>query len=129
MKMEYIDGLLHVSFIITYQEKTIALEHVIIDTGAARTIISADAVFDLGIFAAADDEINVMYGIGGEDYSFRKVVDEIEFAPFKISDFPIDFGDLDEAFGINGIIGLDVLLAGKFVIDLENMVIHQKDKE
>jgi hypothetical protein len=41
-------------------------------------------VFHLGIFAAADDEINVRYGIGGEEYSFRKVVDEIQFALFKI---------------------------------------------
>ncbi|GEN35451.1 aspartyl protease family protein [Aneurinibacillus danicus] len=104
MKVEYTDGLLHVSFTITYQGKTAKLEHVIVDTGAARTIISADAVFDLGIFATADDEINVMYGIGGEEYSFRKVVDEIEFASFKAGNFPIDFGDLDKGFGINGII-------------------------
>jgi hypothetical protein len=45
-----------------------------------------------------------MYGIGGEEYSFRKVVDEIEFASFKAGNFPIDFGDLDKGFGINGII-------------------------
>lgn len=40
--------------------------------------------------------------------------------------FPLDFGDLDEGFGINGIIGLDILLKGQFVIHLEEMKILQR---
>ncbi len=122
--MEYIDGLLHSSITINYQGKQKNIDHVIVDTGAARTIISADEVFDLGVFATANDEINVMYGIGGEDYSFRKIVDEIQFASFNSQEFAIDFGELDGGFGINGIIGLDILLSGNFIIDLDSMVIH-----
>ena len=50
MKMEYIDGLLHSSITINYQGKQKNIDHVIVDTGAARTIISADEVFNPGSF-------------------------------------------------------------------------------
>lgn len=67
-----------------------------------------------------------MSGIGGEEIAFRKVIDKVTFDTLEIDLFPLDFGDLDEGFGINGIIGLDILLRGKFVIDLEEMRVHPK---
>ena len=36
----------------------------------------------------------------------------------------IDFGQID--WDINGLIGLDILVAGSFVIDLDSMEIYQK---
>jgi hypothetical protein len=124
--MVYMNGLLHATVTLTYQGRAAVIERVIVDTGAARTLISADAVFDLGIFATPTDELTIMSGIGGEDFAFRKEIDCASFGTFELKSLLLDFGNLDEGFGINGIIGLDILLKGKFVIDLADMSILQK---
>lgn len=126
MNIEYVNGLLHAKMSITYQGQTTTIDRLVIDTGAWKTLLSADVVFDLGIFATPDDDLTVMSGIGGEDFAFRKVVDCVVFGSLEMERFPLDFGDLDEGFGINGIIGLDILLKGQFVIDLEEMKILQR---
>ncbi|UOF91691.1 hypothetical protein LSG31_05425 [Fodinisporobacter ferrooxydans] len=88
-------------------------------------MISSDSVFELGIYAT-DCEITTMYGIGGEDHAFRKAVDKIQFDTFEADQFYLDFGYFEELYGINGIIGLDILLSGNFVIDLKGMEVYQK---
>lgn len=72
MKMDYFNGLLHTSL------------KAIIDTGAAQTLISADAVFDLGIFVTPDDELKKMSGIGGDDFAFRKKIDVVSFGSLHL---------------------------------------------
>lgn len=37
----------------------------------------------------------------------------------------LDFGNLDD-WGINGLIGLDILMGGKFIIDLEKLELVQR---
>jgi hypothetical protein len=103
MKIEYTNGLLYAELTLSYQGKTKAIDRLIIDTGAAQTLLSADAVFDLGVFAVAEDELTVMSGIGGEELAFRKLIDHVIFDTMELDQFPLDFGDLDEGFGINGI--------------------------
>ncbi|GGK31569.1 hypothetical protein GCM10010965_25470 [Caldalkalibacillus thermarum] len=126
MNLDYKNGLLYTSITLTYQGKSAVIEQVIVDTGAAQTLISADAVFDLGIYATPHDELTIMSGIGGVDYAFRKRIDRVTFGSFEVHSLPLDFGNLDEGFGINGIIGLDILVKGKFIIDLADMIILQK---
>lgn len=128
MKLQYMDNLLHAELELIYQSKKTLINHVIVDTGAARTLISADAVFDMGIFATPVDELVIMSGIGGDDFAFRKGVDGLSLGTFDVKNIPIDFGHLDEGFGINGIIGLDILVPGKFIIDLDEMSIMQKNQ-
>ncbi|GAX88440.1 aspartyl protease family protein [Effusibacillus lacus] len=125
MKIDLVNHLLHTSLIITYGGRTESIDRLVVDTGAAQTLISSDAVFDLGIFAT-DAEITTMYGIGGEDYAFRKMIDRIQFDGFEADEFYLDFGYFNKDYGINGIIGLDILLSGRFVIDLVDMDIYQK---
>lgn len=117
--------LLHTTLTINHQGKTETIERLVIDTGAAHSLISSDAVFELGIYAT-NSEIITMYGIGGEDHAFRKVVDKISFGTYSSETVSLDFGFFDPSYGINGIIGLDILLPGKFVIDLDSMVVYQK---
>ena len=128
MKIELHNYLLHASLAITFRGKTTTIDRLAVDTGAAHSTISSDAVFELGIFAS-DCEIVTMYGIGGTDYAFRTTVDKIRFGTFEARQFSLDFGYFNEAYGINGIIGLDILLAGRFVIDLGGMKIYQKQPE
>lgn len=63
------------------------------------------------------------FGIGGEEFSFRKQIQHIEIGTYKIKNLTIDFGVLPEQ--IDGLIGLDILKKGNFVIDLQRMEMYQ----
>ncbi|MFJ8236340.1 hypothetical protein ACIQ34_11400 [Ureibacillus sp. NPDC094379] len=64
------------------------------------------------------------YGIGGEEYSFQKTVDFIRHDSHEITEMKLDFGNLAD-WGINGLIGLDILINGKFTIDLDKLELVQ----
>lgn len=70
MKLEYKNELLFVDMNIGYKGNNVLLKNVVVDTGAAHTIIDPDSVYELGIKAEADDEFITMYGVGGEHYSW-----------------------------------------------------------
>ena len=118
MKIEYVNELLFANIKITYKGKTKNIDNVIVDTGAAHSLLSVDSVSDIGISVNYGDSIVTMYGIGGEDYAFRRMVDKIELGSIEIENCYIDFGMLDVRYGINGLIGLDLLMREKVIIDL-----------
>ena len=124
MKLELVNRLLEVEMTISYKGKTKIIDKLVIDTGAAHTLISSDIVEDLGIYFENGDPLVSAYGIGGEEYSFRKPVDFIKLGTHEISEMKLDFGNLDD-WGINGLIGLDILMNGKFIIDLEKLELVQ----
>ena len=128
MKIEVIDGLLLASIVVEYQGKTKTVDRVVIDTGASHTILSSDAVDDLGISFKTGDVIIESHGIGGSDYAFQKKIESIHFAGYTSYDCYVDFGQLNWG-NLNGLIGLDILLAGSFTIDLDFMELHPKRLE
>lgn len=124
MKIKYRNGLLYTSLEITYNSKTKIIDDIIIDTGAAHSIISPDVVEDLGIVASPEDDIIIMYGIGGEQYAYRKKIDGIKFGACIIDGYKLDFGFIDEIGKINGLLGLDLLMKMGLVLDLKNLDIY-----
>lgn len=79
MKMEFREGLLFTSVQISFRGNTKVVENIVVDTGAAETIISPDTVEDIGIFAEPEDSVNSFYGVGGSLHNFfSKRRDEIE---------------------------------------------------
>ncbi|MFE8698135.1 retropepsin-like aspartic protease [Cytobacillus sp. FJAT-53684] len=124
MKLELVNRLLEVEMAISYKGKTKILDKLVIDTGAAHTLISSDIVEDMGIYFENGDPLVSAYGIGGEEYSFRKQVDLIKLGTYEIPELKLDFGNLDD-WGINGLIGLDILMNGKFIIDLDKLELVQ----
>lgn len=124
MRIEYTDGLLLASLTITYKGQSKTIDRLAIDTGAAHTIVVSDAVDDIGLGFDIGDPINRSCGVGGTDYAFEKTVDSLEFSGVQMTSKPLDFGQID--WDINGLIGLDILIAGRFLIDLDNMDITSK---
>ena len=124
MKMELVNRLLEVEMMISYKGKSKLVDKLVVDTGAAHTLISSDIVEDLGIYFENGDCLVSAYGIGGEEYSFRKPVDFIKLGSHKIEEMKLDFGNLDE-WGINGLIGLDILMNGQFIVDLKKLDLDQ----
>ncbi|WP_141431095.1 retropepsin-like aspartic protease [Bacillus sp. 03113] len=109
---------------ISYKGKTKIIDKLVIDTGAAHTLISSDIVDEIGIYFENGDPLVSAYGVGGEEYSYRKSVDFIKLGTHEIPEIKLDFGDLND-WGINGLIGLDILMNGKFIIDLEKLELVQ----
>ena len=128
MKLEYRDGLLFTTLDITYKGKSKTIDKIVIDTGAAESIISPDCIEELGIYAEQGDKIISYYGVGGTLHNaYEKKVDFIKFSRASISDVKIDFGLIDPRGDINGLIGLDLLIKVKAIIDLMNMTINVKN--
>ena len=56
---------------------------------------------------------------------FQKKIDSIRFAGYTSYNCYVDFGQLNWG-NLNGLIELDVLLTGMFVVDLKEMDIYPK---
>jgi len=125
MKIEYVNGLIFATIDIRYRGKFKTLKNVVIDTGAAESIISPDAVDDIGIFAESEDRIISYYGVGGSLHNaFVKQIDELKIGDFKLDNIKMDFGIIDSKGEINGLIGLDILIESGAIIDLKNFLLH-----
>lgn len=124
MKIIHQDGLLFTTLEIKYQGKKKMIKKIVIDTGV-QTIISPDAVFDIGIKYGLGDRIVGAYGIGGRQYAFEKQVEAVRFDSFSIGPCNIDFGLIDTEGNINGLLGLDLLMEAGVVIDFKNLMIYE----
>lgn len=123
MKIEHRDGLLFASLTLFHEGHRIQVSNVIIDTGATQSLISVDTVDTLFQRYEPDDQLIFMSGIGGSEASVRRRIDRIQFDSFSADNFRLDFGSLKEHPGINGLVGLDILMPGRFLIDLERLEI------
>lgn len=125
MRIKYKYGLLLVDVTLNYNGKSKRIKNMVLDTGAARTLISQDAVDDIGLKVDLNDRIVTYFGIGGKEYAFRKSIDNIQIGDYVIKNIEVDFND----FGyedINGLLGLDLLMAAGFTIDLLHLEMNRK---
>lgn len=124
MRLDYRDGLLFIAIEITYKGRTKRIENIVIDTGAAESLISPDAVDDIDILPSMEDDVVTLMGVGGnEHHSFVKKIDVLRIGDFKLTDIDVDFGIIDPLGRINGLIGLDVLINAGVKIDLKEFTL------
>jgi hypothetical protein len=122
MKIELIDHLLQTSMTVNYKGNSIKIDNLVIDTGAEHSLLSSDTVSQIGITFQNGDKLVRSFGIGGDEYSFRKRIDQIQLGTLILNDISIDFGIFHEDIDhINGLIGLDILKSGEMIIDLQKM--------
>lgn len=120
MKIRNKYGLLLVDITLIFNGKSKLIQNMVVDTGAARTLISQDIVEDIGLHVEWHDRIVTYFGVGGKEHAFRKQVDKIQINDFVAEQIEVDFKD----FGyddINGLLGLDLLMKAGFNIDLLNL--------
>ena len=106
---------------ISYRGSTIEIPQVLVDTGSASTVISADLVDSIGIFPLPDDRIVTIRGVGGSEVVFRRRVDCLQVGEKKLTNFELEVGGMDYGFEINGILGMDFLAEAKAIINLHTM--------
>ena len=124
MEVKYRGGLLFTSIGISFHGKSKIIDNVVIDTGAAESIISPDVVEDIGIFAGQEDNINSFYAAGGSLHNyFTKQVQEVSLGRIGLRDVQLDFGVIDPKGNINGLLGLDLLMKIGVIIDLKRLSI------
>jgi predicted aspartyl protease len=97
------------------------IENVLLDTGSASTLLSVDAVAEIGIGPEPTDPIHRIRGVGGTEFVFEKHIDEVTLGSLVLKDCKVELGMLDYGFDINGILGLDFLSATQAIIDLGSL--------
>lgn len=108
----------------SYKGKSIQIPNVLVDTGSASTILSADIVSEIGIVPEPDDILYSIRGVGGSEVVFSRRVNWMQIDQHQVSDFEIEIGLMDYGFEINGILGMDFLLRSGAVVDLKKLSIE-----
>ncbi|MFZ4815736.1 MAG: retropepsin-like aspartic protease [Phototrophicaceae bacterium] len=117
--------LLFVSVLLEFEGKTLVCPRVMLDTGSVATVFRTEYVQQIGLEPHLTDRIRVMRGIGGIETVIEKSVDRITVGDWSMYQFPIQLGLMDYDSTLDGILGLDFLLASKTVIDLNRMVLSR----
>ncbi len=99
------------------------ITNILIDTGSAKSILSADILESIGVSLEPNDRLKRVRGIGGTEIVYEKNFDLIIVAQCKISKFPIQVGAMNYGFHINGILGMDFLKRSKAMIDIDKDII------
>lgn len=118
MKIELRGGLLYVPVHLEYGDQVLQLDDVILDTGSAGSIFSADALLNIELVPEPHDRIRRIRGVGGVEFVFTKRLDLVAVDDLHARDFEVEVGALDYGFAIEGILGADFLLQVGAVIDL-----------
>lgn len=124
MKITVRNGLPFVPVMIAYRDRQLQLDDVLLDTGSAGTVFSADKVLSINLLYEADDAVHRIHGVGGTEFVFSKRVDSLSLGGLRVNDFSVEVGAMDYGFGLGGILGLDFLIAVGAIIDLAQMEVY-----
>lgn len=125
MKIRLVDDLPYVGVVLTYRGQQIRLDNVLVDTGSASTIVSADRVSEAGLQLEPDDAVHRIRGVGGSEFVFGKRVDKLSVGNLEVNDFEVEVGAMAYGFSIEGIIGMDFLFQVGAIIDLAQMQLYR----
>jgi predicted aspartyl protease len=124
MKIRLQDGLPYVTVTLDHRGQQLLLDNVLLDTGSAGTIFSADKVAALGVQYEPEDMVHRIRGVGGTEFVFTKRVDRIRLGDLVVKSFEVEIGAMDYGYDIEGIVGVDFLIQVGAVIDLANLEIR-----
>lgn len=118
MKLRLEGWLPYVSENLRFAGRQLTLQQVLLDTGSAGSVFAADAVEPLGIEPAGTDRVRRILGVGGSEFVYSKRVEELALGKMVVEDFEIQVGAMRYGFPLDGIVGMDFLIATGAIIDL-----------
>jgi hypothetical protein len=121
MKIRIEQGLAYVEATLLFRGRGLRLDGIILDTGSASTIFSADRLLEIGVVPEPPDALRRIRGVGGAEFVFTKRLNLLIVGDIEFSDFEIEIGAMDYGFPTNGILGLDYLLQAGALIDLRQL--------
>jgi len=124
MRLTLQDDLAFTRLTITYRGATIGIDHVLIDTGSASTILAAREVAALGIVPEMDDIVYTIRGVGGSEAVFTRRIDQVAVENHALTDFEIEVGSMNYGFELNGILDMDFLTQAGAIINLHDLTLE-----
>ena len=103
---------------------SIEIADVLVDTGAASTVINADFAAQAGVYVSPADTLRRLRGVGGHEHVFTRHVDRLAIGDRGVDQFEVEIGEMDYGFEMGGILGMDFLRAARAVIDLGRLTIE-----
>ncbi len=128
MKIHLRDGLPLVSVALKYRHQQVALDDVLLDTGSASSVFSADRLLAIGLIYEPEDTVHRIRGVGGSEFVFSKQLDRLSLDDLALKDCLIEIGAMEYGVQLDGILGMDFLASVGAVIDLGRMEVRATDK-
>jgi hypothetical protein len=125
MKIRLERGLAYVEAALTFGGRSVRIADVILDTGSAGTIFSADRLFEIGVAPEGTDPLRRIRGIGGTELVFMKRLERLAVGELEVPDFEIEVGAMDYGFPADGILGLNFLVAADALIDFGRLELRE----
>jgi hypothetical protein len=123
MKLRIEKGLPLVAVDLVYQGRKLRLGNVLVDTGSAGKVFSADRMGEVGLTYDATDRVHRIRGVGGVEFVFTKQLDALAIGSLVARDFEVEIGALDYGLPIDGIVGTDFLVRTGALINLAKLEI------
>ena len=124
MKLELRHGIPFTEVILRNNGKEIASRNVVVDTGSASTIISAEIAVQLDMESGLNDSLNRVRGVGGTEFVYEKVIGCIEIGGITLENFKLQVGAMNYGFEIDALLGMDFLQACQLLVDCYKMEVR-----
>jgi predicted aspartyl protease len=124
MKIRLEGGLPFVTATLRFGGRELSLPQVILDTGSASSVFSADEVSRLGLLAEPQDTLRRIRGVGGSEFVFARRLDALGLGELRVDAFEVQVGAMDYGFPLQGLLGLDFLRQAGAVIDLRDLEVR-----
>lgn len=112
---------------VAFQGQVMNVDQILVDTGSATTVLSADLMAQINIVPSLDDILYTIRGVGGTETVFSRQVDFLQVGNSRVPSFEVEIAGMRYGFPINGILGMDFLLQAGAVISLPDMTIAFTD--
>ncbi len=103
--------------------KHLEISNILIDTGSAKSILSADVLEPIGVLPEPNSKLKKVKGIGGTEIVYERKMDLIVIEQCERPHFPIQIGAMNYGFNINGILGMDFLKRSRATLDIDENTI------
>ncbi len=124
MKLELRDRLIYAPVELCFHGKSLNVSNVIIDTGSAETVFRIGKMLEVGLEPELDDVLERIRGVGDTEWVFTKRLDFLAVGELRRSSFEVQIGAMDYGFELDGIIGLDFLLATGAILNLKQLQLY-----
>jgi predicted aspartyl protease len=119
-------GLPFVQMTVAYGGASLRLDHVLLDTGSASTVLATDRVAEIGLLPQLTDRLRLIAGIGGSELVVDSVIPAVTLAGVVVTQFPVELASLEHGILLDGIIGFDLLSATGAVVDLKALTLRTR---
>ncbi|OGQ38421.1 MAG: hypothetical protein A2W61_02960 [Deltaproteobacteria bacterium RIFCSPLOWO2_01_44_7] len=102
-------GLLYMPVTITNKGQKLLLNNCIFDTGSAGTTFDTEEAAKIGIKSTLESKLKRLVTVGGYQTVFTHCVDILLLGNQTLHKIEVEVGNLHSKFGIEGIIGTDLM--------------------